>query len=199
MQLYNPWAWVISHRGCCKEITTLPGWQMHPHCYWPLPIDSFAYSTTSVSMAGAVDGVLVCIQTRICILPQLWYCCSWCTQPVAYHGYRALMALACCSGSTWSLRIRPSPPDILYSWAGFHLPLTWGRGAPGLIPCTGLTWGPGPSSSRWISWNGLTWAIWQCTWRPHGAEKTYVALKKNVWWPRMKAKVEKYIAACPIY
>ena len=30
------------------------------------------------------------------------------------------------------------------------------------------------------------------------AEKTYVALQKHVWWPGMKATVEKYVAACPI-
>ena len=31
-----------------------------------------------------------------------------------------------------------------------------------------------------------------------GAEKTYVALQKRVWWPRMKATVEQYVAACPV-
>ena len=31
-----------------------------------------------------------------------------------------------------------------------------------------------------------------------GAEKTYVALQKGVWWPRMKATVEQYVAACPV-
>ena len=31
-----------------------------------------------------------------------------------------------------------------------------------------------------------------------GAEKTYVALQKRVWWPQMKATVEQYVAACPV-
>ena len=160
-------------------MATLPGWQMHPYCYWPPPIDSFAYLATSISMAGVVDGVLVCIQTWICIPPRLWCCCSRCTQPVAYCGCRALMALACCSGSTWPLGIGPSTPDIPCLWAGFHLPLTWGRGAPGLIPCAGLTWGPGPPSSRWIPWDGLTWATWQCTWWPHGGWKDLCGFAKT--------------------
>ena len=163
MQLCNPWAWVISYCGCCKEMATLPGWQMYPHCHWPPPIDSFAYSATFISMAGAVDGVLVCIQTRVCIPPWLWCCYSWYTQWVAYCGCRALRALVCWAGSTWSLGIWPSPPDITCSWARLHLLLIWGRGAPSLIPYARLTWGPGPPSSRWIPWDGLTWAIWQCT------------------------------------
>ena len=159
-------------------MATLPGWKMHLHCHWLPLIDSFAYSDTSVSMAGAVDGVLVCIQTWICIPPQLWCCCSWCTQPVAYRGCRALMALACCSGSTWSLGIWTSPHDIPCSWAGFHLLLTCGRGAPGLIPCARLTWGPASLSSRWIPCDGLMWAIWQCTWRPHGGWKDLCGFAK---------------------
>ena len=32
-----------------------------------------------------------------------------------------------------------------------------------------------------------------------GAEKTYMALQKRVWWPQMKATVEQYIAAYPVY
>ena len=170
MQLCNPWAWVISHHGCYKKMVTLCGWQMHLHCHWPPPIDSFSYSATSVSMPSAMDGVFVCIQTWVCIPSWLWCCHSWCTHPVVYCGCRALVALAYCSGSTWSLRIRPSP-DIPCLWAGFHLPLMWARGAPGFILCAGLAWGPGPPSSRWIPWDGLTWATWQCTWRPHGGWK----------------------------
>ena len=95
-------------------MATLPGWQMHPYCYWPPPIDSFAYLATSVSTAGAVDEVLVCLQTWICIPPRLWCCCSWCTQPVAYCGCRALMALTCCSSPARPLRIGPSTPYIPY-------------------------------------------------------------------------------------
>ena len=31
-----------------------------------------------------------------------------------------------------------------------------------------------------------------------GAKKTYVALKKGVWWPQMMITFEQYVAACPV-
>ena len=42
MQLCNPWGQVIGHYSCYQKIVTLLKWQMHPHCPWPSPIDSFA-------------------------------------------------------------------------------------------------------------------------------------------------------------